>query len=828
MPHFLIHHTCTRKSPLVLTILLCCTSLQAQHAPAEIQPQSESDLEATHTEQLVDELVVSAQRVAQENPDDPFGLLTSTPTDLVFGLTRSLQATPRSLASIDETAIDLYDIESTDDFVAFAAGMQNASFFGIAASPDIRGSLADVYFRGVRRLVNASGWVTLVGATSRVDLVRGPASPIHGPGAIAGYLNFVPKTARAENGRFLSSPTGALSITTGAWNRRQLEAEAGGPVNLAGSPGGFHLFAYWEDRERYYEYLPNNTQRMLQGSLVVDVTDTLWFETGFQYQKWGGSEAAGWNRITQELIDSGTYLAGAPLVNLDTDGDGAIGQREVTALSPDNRLNIFTPYGSGVGLFDNEQERQALRLDPSTVRLVQIGTDDCLCSPSDDGAAESLALYLDAFMQVGSHLEVTQKLFFDYGDRHILSSYGFSQAHNSRLLEERVEFRWKARSLGPVGLSLVVSPSIRYYHTRALQDFGFEYFDRRDISRPPSPLDVRHASLSDPIAYPYNRNVETEALNAALAQLADISLGRFSLLLGWRWDNYDVTSENAPTAYGSREPGVKVSNRQSETAWNASLSAELGRFRPYVTIARQPVILGGQSGEINTRNVRTNPLNVSALEELGIKYQDASGRLFASLSRYQQRRRQYSDQTGENLALYGEGTELEVRALVGKRVGVFMTATNARVERRPLTSKFIFASPALTGFAPEDQYGGAVTTVLPANDSRFRDRGGIPESVYSGGISYSFDWGLIANMVATRVSHTYSGVGRSVKLPAYTLLNLSATYERGPWIWRLSIRNALDERYFQSAFPHIFGDVMVVPRLPRYWQLSLTRNFGAE
>ena len=28
------------------------------------------------------------------------------------------------------------------------------------------------------------------------------------------------------------------------------------------------------------------------------------------YQYWGGTELAGWNRITQELIDTGIYNAG--------------------------------------------------------------------------------------------------------------------------------------------------------------------------------------------------------------------------------------------------------------------------------------------------------------------------------------------------------------------------------------------------------------------------------------------------------------------------------------------------------------------------------------
>ncbi len=804
----------------ILPVILLCALGNAALAQ-ELLEGAEAE-----TDGAEENLVVSARRVDSDDVDDIFDLLSNGPSDLVFGLSQSILDTPRSVTSVSEKVIDLYGIESTNDFVSVTPGTQNASFFGVAASPDMRGSLGDVYFRGVRRLVNAGGWVTLIGATSRVDVVRGPASPIHGPGSIAGYLNFVPKTARAEEGRFIQKPVGAVSLTAGSWNRRQVEAETGGPISLFGNPGGYHLFGYWEDTESYYNYLRNNRQRMLQGSLVVDLTDSVWVESGIQYQEWRGAENAGWNRLTQELIDTGTYLAGSPLVNLDVNGDGGIGQDEITSFSPNNMLNIFTPYGSGSGFFDNDQEAQALRLDPATVRHVQIGTDECLCSPSDDGGAESFAFYFDVFSEFEAGLEIHQKLFIDYADRYILVSYGFSQAHETKLLEERVEIRLKERQIGPLKVDLAVAPSFRYYNTKAQQDFAFEYFDRRDISAPPSHLDVRHASWSNPHANPYNRNLETDALDTALASLANISYGKFALLLGWRWDSYDVTSENAHTAFAFEEPGVKVSNRQSEVAWNASLSASLGNFRPYATFARQPVILSGQSGEIDVNNVRTNPLNSSELKELGIKYQGFDGALYAGLSYYQQQRKQYSDQTGENLALYGEGTEFELRALIGKRLGLLLTATNAKIERRPLTGRFIFAPPAVTRFAPENQYGGTVVTVLPAGDSRFRDRGAIPESVYGIGMSYAFDWGLSLNLVATRVSEVHSGVARTVELPGYTLVNASASYERGPWQVRFSVKNALDERYFQGNFPHIFGDVVVLPRLPRNWQLTLTRKFG--
>ena len=44
----------------------------------------------------------------------------------------------------------------------------------------------------------------------------GPSSPIYGPSQIGGYLNFVPKSARAKNGQYVSETTGDVSIDVGS------------------------------------------------------------------------------------------------------------------------------------------------------------------------------------------------------------------------------------------------------------------------------------------------------------------------------------------------------------------------------------------------------------------------------------------------------------------------------------------------------------------------------------------------------------------------------------------------------------------------------------
>ena len=104
----------------------------------------------------------------------------------------------------------LYAI-SFDDLVLISPGAFTQSFFGVAGSLDVRGTPGEVYFRGVRRVNNPGNYPTPIGATDRIDIVRGPASPIYGPSKIGGYLNFEPKSARAETGQYLEKPAGDVA-----------------------------------------------------------------------------------------------------------------------------------------------------------------------------------------------------------------------------------------------------------------------------------------------------------------------------------------------------------------------------------------------------------------------------------------------------------------------------------------------------------------------------------------------------------------------------------------------------------------------------------------
>ena len=76
-----------------------------------------------------------------------------------------------------------------------------------------------------------------------------------------------------------------------------------------------------------------------------------------------------------------------------------------------------------------------------------------------------------------------QKLFIDFADRHIVSSYGFSQTHRTLLVEERIEAAFNGIEVGDaLEVDLVIAPNLRYYDTprpprprlRVLQSAGHQ------------------------------------------------------------------------------------------------------------------------------------------------------------------------------------------------------------------------------------------------------------------------------------------------------------------------------------------------------------------
>ena len=353
--------------------------------------------------QTDDKVLKLDKYVIEEKAADPMGFLPNVEGTSVFGVGLKPVDTPRSISMVTAEMIDLFDIDDINDLVGLTSGTYTSSFFGVAGALDIRGAPGETFFRGMKRIKNPGNFPTPIGASDRIDIVKGPPSPIFGPGPIGGYLNFIPKSARASTGKYMGAPSGKMTLTFGSWGKRVATAEVGGPAEIAGKKGGYYAYVLSENSDSFYENSYQN-QTIAQASFDFDISKTVRVQFGGQYQFYGGTENAGWNRLTQNLIDDHTYITGSP-ISIDTDGDGANSRAEVVAAG----VNRFVPYGTNPVL-------------PATFALVNPGTtqlsrSQVLIAAGDKVDSDSLGLFFDTIKTFSPTATVTNKIFVDYLNR---------------------------------------------------------------------------------------------------------------------------------------------------------------------------------------------------------------------------------------------------------------------------------------------------------------------------------------------------------------------------------------------------------------------------
>ncbi|MBL4682149.1 MAG: TonB-dependent receptor plug domain-containing protein, partial [Pseudomonadales bacterium] len=768
-------------------------------------------------EQEMEEIVVKGS----------LGSLPGEDIESVFGFNKSILNTPRSVSTISSEIMERFNMQDIDELIVLAPGTFTQSFFGVAGGLDVRGTPGETYFRGVRRLDNPGNYPTPLGASDRIDIVRGPASPIYGPSKIGGYLNFNPKSARvASTGQFIDEPKGALSYTAGSWNKSVLTAEVGGPTKLAGQDMGYYFYAELESSGSYYDNTETD-QTLVQVSFDMDISDKLRIQFGGMYHEYDGNQIAGWNRLTQELIDSGTYITGSAQP-LDTDGDGSISHQEYNAvglfrfrfdfLNADPSLTPGNP--------ESLADLQVLVGDTSDLRLNNVGTtkldgSNVLVAADDQLANEVTTLYFDVIFTADNGWEFKNQMFYEAYENINENAYGFSQFHDSWVFEDKLIIS-KTFETDGLTTAVQISPSIRYTDFKHGDDFTNEHFNRRDLTGPSTALDRR--LLATRIGRDFDNYDTGDYLDLGIAALVDFTWeSGFSALLGVRYDTIDIESKSDGTRLLFSAPVVKESEDVSGTSWTVSLSYEMaeGKFIPYFTAAEQATIIAGQGAEIGVGTIQSGgAFDTSDLQEIGVKGSLLDNKLYYAISAYKQERTDFSAQSiVTNQATETEGLEVELRWVVNDNLLVtfgysHIEVTNLNTLDAGNRFSFIGADD-LPNIDPSELFGGTLGGLVSAGPSKGL-RAGMPEEIFSVTATYDFNNGLAVSASVVDVESVASGFSNSVILPAYTLVNLGLNYETENWIFSVNGKNLTDERYFRANFPNLFGSQIVLPELPRH------------
>jgi outer membrane receptor protein involved in Fe transport len=348
--------------------------------------------EGTATTPAPNEEIVVLDEMTVETNDDPNMVLSTQPIQAAIGFSKSLIETPRSVSSVGADLVDKIGIRDGDQLSRIVPGTYTVNRWGIAGATQIRGLPADTYLRGMKRIDAQGNIRNVITMWENVDIVRGPPSPIFGNGRIGGYVNYTPKSVRGTTGKYLDKSQTSVTAVVASYDRVEAQFNYAQPITLGERTGGFQVFGLVNDSDSYFK---QNFQkdRVLQASFSLDLNSKWRVETGTIYQRAINAGQAGANRVDQASFDNGTYLRGSALVDLDTDNDGRVSEREIQAsrtVGTGNGIGNFTgarPLSVNYGSIARIRGENTIIGAPQRLINLLLSGDYAAAAASDAGAA---------------------------------------------------------------------------------------------------------------------------------------------------------------------------------------------------------------------------------------------------------------------------------------------------------------------------------------------------------------------------------------------------------------------------------------------------------
>jgi len=774
----------------------------------------------------IDEIIVIA---------DPLELTELEGSRSVYGLNLSYAEIPRAISAISDETISRFNIQTVDDLAAVAPGTFTGSFFGVPGSVTLRGNRADSYFRGFKRAENPGTFPTPIGASERIEVVRGPTPAIYGAGRVGGFVNVTPLTALTqkqigERGALLE-----LGGTLGSYDKRVVHGSAGAAFDLGGRDAGVYAYAEYENSNSFYRGIEPE-RFLMQGSFTLADAEKFSLEIGgAYYSSKGYKQTPGWNRVTQDLIDNGTYITGIDTDLRDLDGNGKLTPDEVDAAAGSffgsSNIRQFIDFG----VFPNA----AFTLD-NNVGTAKLDARTVFVSDRDIADAETATAYADLAISTGANGKLRLQAFYDSLNADLYQSYGFAAQYIADVIELRASYELPLTLVG-IDFNNVAGLSWRHYDNRSRQTFlsGYLVLDRRDLSVGATGGDVFDDPFSaDPIGIGWDTDLDSATTDLAFFAISDVTLtDRLSLLASLRLDRFTASSINTgATIFNPLLGFTRFKGDDFKTSYEASIRYDLGGgLNAYATYAENNALETNDGGGIEVDRIfQGNFVADSSLLEAGIK----AGRrdLFASLAIYRQNR-QRSDPFGNLDREKSRGVEAELKYLINDRWSLTSAATlqEARIGAPgPCGSgngEFIVLPPSRLGISGADGYGGLFAALnascLPELQNGYKRRT-TPDVMASGFLSYTSprtDLGVFgATAGAVYVGETGGKIANALRLPDYALAKASLFWSNGDFTLTAHADNLFDKRYFIPV-QNVYEEVAVLPGRGREFSITLKASF---
>jgi len=754
-------------------------------------------------------------------------LIETKPDDTALGLQLPLLETPRAVTAVSDTTLDRYGITGVDTLTAITPSAYTASYYGVEGAVNLRGTLADSYFEGFRRVENRGTYTTPLGDAAEIELVRGPPSVIFGPGKVGGLVNFVPKSETATEGDI----SGEVTATYGSYSKRNATGQVGVPLDFGTLKGGIHAYAEMDDSFSFYRGIHPSRQ-------LVELTGN--FATGpwvlssdyMYYHSNGDVQTPGWNRLTQALIDNGTYITGSD-TSLSTRGKPYLTFNDLGGdpydFSPSyTPLYIATP---GCGACTDA----AHTLDASVGTTILDSRTIYVAPGVDFSNTITQTGFAELSRTLGDGDRIRLQAFADTLANDRFVSYGFPASYHTLIGEARARYDF-AEDFGRLTMMNVAGASYRYVGAIGKESFnsGVIALDRRDISVPALPNDIFASPFvtlpTGQESLGWENNVHSTTADTGIFATSDLAWDKkLNLILGGRYDAYNVRSVDLGVL--PFEPGSGKGGKGMFT-YSASLNykTDFGLV-PYVTEAKDSAVEIGQASQVLPSLLADDDwLSTSFLNELGAKFSFLDQHLVGSLAWYRQERTQLQ-QGGGVITVMGtrsKGAEAEVRYVMTPNLSFTLAGSLQHTIVKGPDQSFAYIPARDAGVAPANGFGGAYVVFafssLPGKAGNYEDTL-IPHAVVSPYLTYTSDdqnWG--ATFGGTYVSHTEQTVPDPLRFPAYVVMNLSSFLRMGAWKADVNVDNLADARYF-TPDADTYANLAALPGIGRTWRITIKREF---
>jgi hypothetical protein len=600
-------------------------------------------------------------------------LPTVRPISSVYGDDRSIVDIPRSVSSVNSAWMDDRQVKSAMDFGQFAPGVYAAADYGIPGVPQIRGDTAQIYVNGQEIPYSRNSVPLSFNGVEAMDIVKGPGTAVFGPqgNGPGGYVNFVAKQPYFDHDHFDFSATLGTLASGHSYGDPQYTLDFGGPINSQLAYRVSYLARYGDE---YYVNAKDETQDVYV-ALTYLATKNLRFDFWTQGFATRTNEDTGANRVTQQFIWNGKYIAGPTEVSVN--GPVAYYGYDIYLPSDGNPATNF-PSGAD-GAFQV--------VSPGTAHTVKLPGYDSLVGPNDTARSKLFQSQLKSTLGLGGDMSVVNLAYFGLEHSNKFETYGYDEWVPRNLnIQDRTEFHDKF-NLGPIENSIITGIDVRYQYIRSGDDYSSEPFSYYDLSLPLNNIFYPGYTLENNTwgsglevpghpGYSYQEMQDSTVKDYAVFIQDDVKFTKsLSSILGFREDAINANTANPPlvqqgvnldddssTIYGTipyytyygyyslaspvyydRGAVYKYQSSKNDPSYFISLIYKLTETQSlYVTYDEVDAIHGQTNfggiydGNKSAANVAADINNRSTLYETGYKGSFLNNTLYGGISLYQQ------------------------------------------------------------------------------------------------------------------------------------------------------------------------------------------------